>query len=283
MKEKNKGISRITLILVIIIILLIAGFTTYIIKQNNEKSNENGVNNSDKISVKINKKNIELTKENVSEYYGKEVENYNQNGLKYRLFYVDFDGKYGERGTAYIIADSITENIKLSSYKSYEAEDNSAMKNLNLQWSTTDGKIDNKNENIVSWLCSTKEWNQYANENANYAIGGPSIEMYIDSYKQAMDIASYKTRVAQFGYEISTDSEKSWYQSAQNKFTEDNNGIYLNSSLGDFWIASMSAGNENCIYVASADKQGIISCGYGEEKGIRPLVSVKSSFKLELK
>lgn len=284
--KKNKGLTKVEVILIIIILLIIGGFTAYIVSQNLNKSNGNGSNNAEnndgKLSIKIDKKNVQLSEENVSDYYGKEVTNYTQNGLKYRLFYVDLDGKYGDAGTSYIIADSIVKSDKLSSYKTYEAVNNSVMKKLNPQWSISDGVIDNKNENIVSWLCNPKEWSEYANENANYAVGGPSMEMYVDSYRQAMNMASYKTRVTQFGYEFSPDNEKNWYQSAQNRFTEDNNGIYL-TNAGDFWLSSMSAGNENCIYAASLNAQGIVSNGYGQEAGFRPVVSVKSSFKLELK
>ena len=234
------------------------------------------------VKLKIDNKEQEITEKNVADYYGREVENYTQNDTKYRLFYIDFEGKYGDAGTSYIIADSIVKSDKLSSYKTYEAINNSVMKKLNPQWSTSDGVIDNKNENIVSWICNPKEWSVYANENANYAVGGPSMEMYVDSYRQAMNMTSYKTRVTQFGYEFSPDNEKNWYQSAQNRFTEDNNGIYLTND-GDFWLSSMSAGNENCIYAASLNAQGIVSNGYGQEAGFRPVVSVKSSFKLELK
>lgn len=284
--KKNKGLTKVEVILIIIILLIIGGFTAYIVSQNSNKSNDNGSsnaeNNDGKLSIKIDKKNVQVSEENVSDYYGKEVTNYTQNGLKYRLFYVDLDGKYGNAGTSYIIADSIVKSDKLSSYKTYEAVNNSVMKKLNPQWSTSDGVIDNKNENIVSWICNPKEWSVYANENANYAVGGPSMEMYVDSYRQAMNMASYKTRVTQFGYEFSPDNEKNWYQSAQNRFTEDNNGIYLTND-GDFWLSSMSAGNENCIYAASLNAQGIVSNGYGQEAGFRPVVSVKSSFKLELK
>lgn len=287
--KNNKGKISVTVILVIIIVLLVILFGGYILKNKSEDKKE-GQSTGDtkievesgKITVKTSQGTSEITKDNVAELYGKEVTNYTQNGKKYRVFFIDFDGKYGDEGTVYLIADYEQKDIKLGSYKTYESNDLSVMKKMNPQWTQAKGQISMKNEFITSWLCNTKEWKDYANENANYAIGGPSIEMYVDSYKQAVGATRYKTRTVEAGYEFSSNDGNNWYQSAKNSFTEDNNSIYLTKD-GTFWIASPSAGDENCLYAASQESSGIVSEGYGQSYGFRPIVSLKNTFKIETK
>ena len=37
----------------------------------------------------------------------------------------------------------------------------------------------------AAWLCAPSQWTAYVDEEkASYAIGGPSVEMYVDSYNQ---------------------------------------------------------------------------------------------------
>lgn len=45
--------------------------------------------------------------------------------------------------------------------------------------------ISNLNEQAAAWLCDPSKWTAYCDtDKANYAIGGPSVEMYVKSYNQ---------------------------------------------------------------------------------------------------
>lgn len=289
MNDNNIKISKTTIALVIVIFILVIGFAIYIINQNKSKTGSGDLNNQGTVQIeqgktyaRVDNKMVQLTAENAANYYGKKVANYTQGGITYRLFYVDEEGKYGDKGMSYIIADYQKKDVDLGAYKTYSAANASVMKKLNPEWAKEDGTIDTKHENIVSWLLNPNEWKEYANSYASYAVGAPSVEMYVDSYKQAMNLGNYQTRMNQYGYEISADSGKSWYTSAKQRFTEDNNEIYI-TKAGIFWLSSMSGGNEDCIFAASQQDEGIISMGYSEPYGFRPLVALPASFKLDLK
>ncbi|MBR1884705.1 MAG: hypothetical protein IJ809_07300 [Clostridia bacterium] len=56
---------------------------------------------------------------------------------------------------------------------------------FNPQWKTGDGTIDASNENVASYLCYHGAWTSYLDSSvASYAIGSPSVEMYIDAWNQ---------------------------------------------------------------------------------------------------
>ena len=63
---------------------------------------------------------------------------------------------------------------------------------MNPAWKEKNGSIDKPNEKVAAWLCDTSQWTTYAilddstqQSKVNYAIGGPSMEMYVDSYNEA--------------------------------------------------------------------------------------------------
>lgn len=233
------------------------------------------------VNIKIGDKTETITREEAPNYYGKIVSNYTQKGTTYRLFYIDFDGMFGMPGTAYIIADYTTEPGLINKYKTYESKDTSVMKRLNPLWAKEKPILENNNEKIVSALCDTTLWKDYANDNANYAVAGPSIEMYVESYKQTKKDVNYKLRALVNGYEFSNSNGKDWFPSAINYFTTDNNSIYL-TEQGTFWLTSIPTSNTACLDAANYDKKGINNEGYGESNGFRPIVSIKKSFTLEL-
>ena len=122
-------------------------------------------------------------------YYGKVAENYTQGGLKYRIFYVDTENKFGDgANTVYLKADYKT-TIALTDHITYEPEGNdlAVYKKMNPGWAAERGEIAaaswNNNERAAGWLCSPSQWEDYVDSTkAKYAIGGPGMEMYVASY-----------------------------------------------------------------------------------------------------
>ncbi|MBR1884664.1 MAG: hypothetical protein IJ809_07090 [Clostridia bacterium] len=111
----------------------------------------------------------------------------------WRIFYYDETGKYGDgAGTVYIKRDldsSTMLDYSLCTTYYTNSENKSAvladMKKFNPQWAAGDGRINENNENVASYLCYHGAWETYLDSSvASYAIGGPSTEMYIDAWNQ---------------------------------------------------------------------------------------------------
>ena len=94
---------------------------------------------------------------------------------------------------------------------------------------------DNKNKNILAtaWLTDSNEWDEFKNSDAVFAIGSPTVELYVKSFN-----ATASTNGAN---EITLDVGTYGYTEAtvngQLKTTY-NNGIYNKSELSKCWLAS---------------------------------------------
>ena len=130
----------------------------------------------------------------LSKVYGTEVEyksdsdsNKDIDSKTWRIFYIDFANKYKDgAGTIYLKADWTTNDTNLGGQSSYTPTDadKTIIENMNKKWYTERGTSTtwNANEHEAAWLCSPSQWTKYKNSSATYAIGGPSAEMYCDSY-----------------------------------------------------------------------------------------------------
>ena len=131
-------------------------------------------------------------------YYGQEVTNYTAGGGTYRIFYVDTEGKFGEKNIVYLKMDNESDYTELTynqdqSY--YSTADLNIMKNMNPKWGSR--RINagwSLKEQSAMWLCaptgegfSKAYWNKYYDSSsANYVIGAPSLEMYAESYNDTV-------------------------------------------------------------------------------------------------
>ena len=133
------------------------------------------------------------TKNVLSKIYGTAVEyksdsdtNKDIDSKTWRIFYIDFANKYKDgAGTIYLKADWTANDTSLNNYSSYipTDADKTIIENMNKKWYTARGTATwNTNEHEAAWLCSPTQWTKYKNNSATYAIGGPSAEIYCDSY-----------------------------------------------------------------------------------------------------
>jgi len=121
-------------------------------------------------------------------YIGTKILDYNpEAGGIWRIFYFDEENYFGDgNGTLYLKRD-YNEKITLNAYTGYASSDGGAlMKQLNPMWrdypTENANSIDLANEYVVSWLCDKTKWTSYKTEDAKYAIGAPSVEMYVRAY-----------------------------------------------------------------------------------------------------
>ncbi len=178
------------------------------------------------VTATVNGEEVELTKENVKDYLGSVVGNFKNTvgttesveiagdtettsynvSTTYRLYYVDFDNKYGDgAGTIYLKADcpSYSGNsyaLKLDTTGADEKGTDGTTKvkikqlNPSLYMDKDKNKLtapskDNNNMQAVTWLLNTEKWAHLKNTvkeevqgEINYIVGAPSLEMMMDSY-----------------------------------------------------------------------------------------------------
>ena len=242
----------------------------------------------------------ETIAENPQNYYGKKISNYTAGGQTYRIFYVDKQNDFGDgANTVYLKAD-YNDNLQESlsaNISSLTANDLAVYKRMNKSWATERGNSQsswNRNEQAAAWLCSPSQWTTYVDSSkANYAIGGPSVEMYVASYNQVSHtIGNYKLGV--------TYRETSYpgYICTVNG-TQQNSGYYTDQYILDYigynsmycgkngstgryywWLASPSAFNFDYVYLVYGNRAYFGGNDFGATAGVCPLVSLKSGIKL---
>ena len=233
---------------------------------------------------------------NPQAYYGKKVTNYKASDSDtntYRIFYVDKDNDFKDGyNTIYLKAD-FSGSVHCST--SYDASQ-TLIKRMNPLWATKGNTvaaetttISNKNEQAAAWLCDPSKWTAYCDtDKANYAIGGPSVEMYVKSYNQthgddALGCQYQTNTVPGYIYKVKDTIQNSgWYT---NDNTLDYSMTYKSmycgqngNKTGAWWLASPSARASKGVCGVTGNSARL-DCGYyGSGRGVSPLVSLKSSF-----
>ena len=193
---------------------------------------------------------------NPQAYYGKKVTNYNANGKTYRIFYVDKDNYFkGGYNTIYLKAD-FSGSVTCST--SYDANQ-TLIKKMNPLWATKGNTvaakittISNENEQAAAWLCDPSKWTAYCDtDKANYAIGGPSVEMYVKSYNQthgddALGCQYQTSYVPGYIYKVNnTIQNGGWYTNSNTlDYSMTYKSMYCGQNgenTGTWWLASPSA------------------------------------------
>lgn len=255
--------------------------------------------------------NAQKIKNNAKLYYGSKVTGYTCVGTGveiWRIFYADKDN-------IYLIADDYIskndapngkEGTELDEHQRFECrlnfgniyqdysgsdwilENSKAKKWLNMYFNYTSDKGVNypnktsKNPNIkaVAFMMDTSNnvWGKWANPDlAEYAIGGPTLEMYVESYKDSHPESNISCSVT--GTNGYTSSNSSGLEA-----NDENNEIYIKSSnlkAAATWLAAPPSNSNNDIMYASYS--GSLSGYYSTASGcgFRPIVCLKSKIQLE--
>ena len=210
-------------------------------------------------------------------------------GGKWRIFYYDEAGEFGTAGKLYLKRDYVRDyTISLSPYTTYTptSQGLAKMKAMNPKWrdypTAGANTIDLANEHCVAWLCDPKNWTDYKTEEADYAIGSPSVEMYMKAFnvwktgnKDATNLIC-KVESAN-GYSVGANGT---YDNSGN-WTNDNtieagpNNIFMTAENNIWWLASPSSNDSDCVlnvgdYHASVN--GYYDCS--SNFGVCPVVSL---------
>ena len=246
-----------------------------------------------KIKVRLTADQIAANKET---YYGAVAQNYTKGGLTYRIFYVDTEGNFGDgANTIYLKADYKDSKALSTDISALTDADITKYKNMNPLWAAQRGSLQsswNSNEKAAAWLCAPSQWTAYADSSivGSYAIGAPSAEMYVASYN---DVAhnngtakgglstEYSTKYAPgYIYKVNGELNNNGWSTASNSIDNTGyNSMYAKSGIY-WWLASPSSNDST--YVCFVNYSGLGNCNYFSASGVGPLVSLPSTFTVEV-
>ena len=243
---------------------------------------------------------------NPSEYYGKTVTNYEANGVSdWKIFHSDGKNIYlitsgyipvdkipATKGgsaivntnTSYPKAAPLTPAIKDLNYSAGSesiSSDNPARKWLKSYLDNYSSS--NENNRAVAYMLDTNAWNVYKTDKAKYAIGGPTIEMLMESYSKKMGVDYQAKAVSATGYQISKDGGANWFIYYVGMLSMSEKLYVLSNSYGAvaMWLASPSDSSKTILL--HANSSGSVTCdSYAANAiGFRPVVCLKSNVKIE--
>ena len=271
----------------------------------------------------------EETLTNPETYYGKTVTGYtcdNSSAVaNWRIFYAgnDFstDGYH-----IYLIADyyipyesipkttsgaSLTKGISshtaywntnvLNAYIGSGSISNSEIKKLNNDYFYTKSLSSVANNmKAVAYMLDATVWSGYKGENADYAVGGPSIEMVMKSYSQKNKVDFRAQAANATGYQVSNNGGASWSAAVRSMLSTSDSLYVLTDRTGayGYWVSSPSSwGSYGVMLVGSngyvdayESEYGMWASGWSSSEssyyedhniGFRPLVRLNSNVKLE--
>ena len=201
-------------------------------------------------------------------------------GGKWRIFYYDEAGDFGTAGKLYLKRDFVSNDTKLSSYINYTPTSLglAIMKAMNPKWRDSSySSIDKENEHCVAWLCDPKNWTDYKTEEADYAIGSPSVEMYMKAFnvwktgnKDATNLIC-KVESAN-GYSVGANGI---YDNNGNNNTIEAgpNNIFM-TKYGYWWLASPSSYISNYVLCVNGISANVDYSSYSNTFGVCPVVSL---------
>ena len=251
-------------------------------------------------TVTVTKTKVRLTADQIAAnketYYGAVAQNYTKGGLTYRIFYVDTEGNFGDgANTIYLKADYKDSKALSTDISALTDADITKYKNMNPLWAAKRGSLQsswNSNEKAAAWLCAPSQWTAYADSSieGSYAIGGPSVEMYVASYN---DVAhnngtakgglstEYSTKYAPgYIYKVNGELNNNGWSTASNSIDNTGyNSMYAKSGIY-WWLASPSSNDST--YVCFVNYSGLGNCNYFSASGVGPLVSLPSTFTVEV-
>ena len=134
----------------------------------------------------------------------------------------------------------------------------------------------NINMKAVAYMLDTDVWSTFTDDDrkAEYAIGGPTLDLFCESYNQkhSDDEISYKNAITSNGYDIDT----------RIGYSSDKLYVINSTSADAMWLASPSISSEYLMDVTwsgDVEDERYVSGFY--DPGFRPIVCLKPEVQLE--
>ena len=286
----------------------------------NTNSNENVTNSEETITpsnpvnttTSVGSLSAKIVGDNASEYYGKTVTNYTANGVSdWKIFHSDGENIYlisseylpidkipATKGGAAIVntnskypkAAQLMPAVNDTNYSNGSesiSSTNPARKWLKSYFDNNYTSGSNDNMQALAYMMDTDVWNTYKTGKADYAIGGPTLEMLAASYNKIHESKKIEYKITENGYDVkwSTDEnfdDDKWHISGIS--TSESLYVlpsYETSGAKTMWLASPSgAGPHYLMHVHSSGDVGAALCGRAAV-GFRPIVCLSSGIQME--
>ena len=259
----------------------------------------------------------ELTDEQKKELYGKYVTNYECSSNdaiettapgKWMIFHIDDDNIYliasdyidtdycpTKDGATVTKSTSYPKGASFSGvYSKYAGSADITDERIKALNSDFFNKYTSASNNMksVAYMLDTNAWSGFVENNiADYAIGGPTIELLFESYNKAHPDANYpngkyKAKASSTtGYQISVDGGSNWSNmTSSSNYLDTADPTYVinsQSNASGMWLASPPASNTNgvmAVYYNGNVSNDFYSNG---AYGFRPLVFLRSDVQLK--
>ena len=152
---------------------------------------------------------------------------------------------------------------------------------------------DTENTKAVAYMLDTNAWSDFAGEKAEYAIGGPTIELFLKSYNEKYPDENYNNgryqakATSEIGYKLSGDGGNTWRGHDSSYFMNSDDSLYVINSKDEadgMWIASpidFYTEDEiiNIYYSGKLASLGIKTVT--PSLGFRPVVCLNSNVELQ--
>ena len=141
------------------------------------------------------------------------------------------------------------------------------------------------NMKAIAYMLDTKAWEEFKDKDgkADFAIGGPTIEMLIDSYNQKYN-TNYKTKAgSNIGYGIIKNDETTLSNGYADMFSTSDELYIINSNSNAYgmWLASTSGQSSSDAWVLNY-AGGLWSSSISSyTNGFRPVICLNSNVSLK--
>lgn len=246
--------------------------------------------------------------QNPSLYYGSIVSNYtiNQNiqdeNIQWKIFYADKENIYlitsdyvknsnipnGKKGSTILKHGDYNGSFDtvLSDYNGANDIKEQKIRNLNTDYFEINDYIknnENNNMKAVAYMLDKTQWDLYCNKDyADYAIGGPTLQLFIDSWNSKGYTQLYYNNVNKNGYYVGDN------QTPDTLFINlvNDNEIhdvlyfpheYLWNNIKGYWLASPSAYHQSDYVMRCSGVGALGNDMYNKDiVSFRPVVCLKS-------
>ncbi len=250
-----------------------------------------------------------INTEDKSQYYGATVTGYNcqnSNGVNaWKIFYAADEHIYlitddyihynycPSSSTQSIIRNSdyclSMENV-IKDYVGSVSITDLTIKNLNKNYFDylTTNSITSTNNNMksVAYMTDTNVWKVFAGDKAEYAIGGPSIELVLNSYNQKYNTEHEAKTTSVYGYLLRMSNTDNWepYMPDMLPINDSLYRITSEEKAVGMWLSSPSTlyiNNKSNSYPFNIASDGGVNYNGYDSIGFRPLVCLKSNVQLQ--
>ena len=141
----------------------------------------------------------------------------------------------------------------------------------------------NENAKATAYLLDKTQWSVFRNaEYAEYAIGGPTLELFAASYNKTHTTKTIETEASSStGYKVKWSTDSSFSNNITGLDTDNDLYVLENANAFGMWVASPSAYKAS--YVMVVGSYGCVNSNpYSYAyNGARVLVSLKSNIRIE--